>query len=222
MLVMKTILIYGDSLTWGFIPNGVDLKTMIFQRYHQSERWSGQLQTLLGDKVQVIEEGLNGRTTVFDDPLLPYRNGFKYLTPCLLTHNPICLVMIMLGSNDLKAHLGLQATDVASGMRDLIKLVKLSNVGPEGKTPQILIICPPAIRDGLGVFASSFLGAEKKSYELAENYHWVCEFEECHFFDSNLVVHSSQVDGIHLDKSDNSLLAKALSVEIKKIMKFKS
>ena len=115
----------------------------------------------------------------------------------------------------------MQATDVASGMIDLIKRVKLSNVGPEGKTPQILVICPPAIREGLGVVASSFLGAEKKSHELAENYRWVCEFEECHFFDSNQVIHSSQVDGIYLDKSDNSLLAKALTVEIKKIMTFK-
>ncbi|MCL1125665.1 SGNH/GDSL hydrolase family protein [Shewanella surugensis] len=216
---MKTILIYGDSITWGCIPNGVDLKTMIFQRYKQTERWSGQLQTLLGDNVRVIEEGLNGRTTVFDDPLLPDRNGFKYLSPCLLSHQPIDLVIMMLGSNDLKGHLGLQATDVAKGMRNLVKLVKLSNVGPKGGVPQILVISPPSIRDGIGLFSSSFLGAETKSQALAENYGWVCEFEECHFFDSNQVIHSSQVDGVHLDKVQNTVLAKALLPEIKKLIK---
>ncbi|WP_299496233.1 SGNH/GDSL hydrolase family protein [uncultured Shewanella sp.] len=207
---MKTILIYGDSLTWGFVPNGFDTKTMVCQRHLKADRWAEQLAALLGEDYQVIIEGLNGRTTVFDDPLLPGRNGLTYLLPCLLSHHPIDLVMIMLGSNDLKRHLSLEARDVAFGMRNLICQIKLANVGPNGTVPKILIICPPVIQGGVGVFAASFMGAENKSHDLPENYRLISELEDCGFFDSNHVIHSSHLDGVHLDKVQNTRLAKAL------------
>ncbi|WP_298769619.1 SGNH/GDSL hydrolase family protein [uncultured Shewanella sp.] len=215
---MKSILIYGDSLTWGFVPNEFDAKTMICKRYSREERWGEQLAGLLGQEYHVVIEGLNGRTTVFDDPLLPGRNGLTYLLPCLLSHHPIDLVIIMLGSNDLKRHLSLEAADVAFGMRNLIFQIKQANVGPQGKAPQILIICPPIIQDGVGVFAASFMGAQRKSHDLAEHYRMVAELEECGFFDSNHIIHSSLLDGVHLDREQNKLLSEALVPEINKIL----
>ena len=92
---MKTILCYGDSNTYGYDPsNGF--------RYPKNVRWTGVLADLLGPEFTVIEEGCNGRTTVFDDPLEGWKNGLDYLKPCLNSHKPIDLVILMLGSNDLK------------------------------------------------------------------------------------------------------------------------
>ncbi|MEM8844821.1 MAG: hypothetical protein AAGB35_07230, partial [Pseudomonadota bacterium] len=108
---MKNILVYGDSQSWGFVPGAADLKAMHFQRYDFSTRWPGRLQQLMGEDCRIIEENLCGRTTIFDDPILPDRNGLTYLPPCLLSHQPLDLVIIMLGSNDLKPHLGLKANN---------------------------------------------------------------------------------------------------------------
>lgn len=92
---MKTVLCYGDSNTYGYNPvNGL--------RYPQDVRWPGKLQSLLGNGYQIIEEGCNGRTTVFDDPLEGWKNGLDYLRPCLNSHKPVDIVILMLGSNDLK------------------------------------------------------------------------------------------------------------------------
>ena len=215
---MKTILAYGDSNTWGCIPNGCDLKTMIFDRYDYGTRWTGKLQALLGSDYQIIEEGLNGRTTVFDDPLLMGRNGQRYLFPCLLSHHPIDLVILMLGTNDLKPHLGLQATDSAKGMRNLIKVIKSSASGPQGQAPEILMISPAPIIEGVGVFASSFVGAEQKSKALAKNYQLVSDLEECHFLNAGEYISSSPIDGVHLDEQAHQKLATVIAGKIKPII----
>jgi lysophospholipase L1-like esterase len=88
---MKTILCYGDSNTWGYAPG-------TGKRYLRHERWTGVLQQLLGSNAVVIEEGLNGRTTTLDDPTKPFRNGKDYLIPCLDSHAPLDLVVLMLGT----------------------------------------------------------------------------------------------------------------------------
>ena len=92
---MKRILCYGDSNTWGYIAGSG-------KRYPHDVRWTGVVQRELGEGYQVLEEGLVGRTTVFDNPFAPWRNGIDYLMPCLITHKPIDLIIVMLGSNDLR------------------------------------------------------------------------------------------------------------------------
>ncbi|MBQ9959278.1 MAG: acylhydrolase, partial [Oscillospiraceae bacterium] len=91
----KRILCYGDSNTWGYIGG-------VGERFGRDVRWTGRLQTLLGSDYTVIEEGLNSRTTVWDDPVEMHKNGYTYLMPCLQTHRPLDLVIIMLGTNDLE------------------------------------------------------------------------------------------------------------------------
>jgi lysophospholipase L1-like esterase len=99
-IVMKTILCYGDSNTWGAVP----LQSLeLIERFGRSERWTGVLQRELGQAYEVIAEGCNGRTTVWEDPIEGYKNGKEYLIPCLDSHQPLDLVIIMLGTNDLKA-----------------------------------------------------------------------------------------------------------------------
>jgi lysophospholipase L1-like esterase len=100
---MKTILCYGDSLTWGFNP-----KTK--KRMGEKERWTGVLKINLGQDYHIIEEELNGRTTVWDDPFNGgYKNGMEYLIPCLGSHKPLDLVILFLGTNDLKTRFSLSA-----------------------------------------------------------------------------------------------------------------
>lgn len=213
----KTVLLFGDSQTWGCIPDSVDLKTMVFGRYDQDTRWGGVLQARLGAEYRVIEEALNGRTTVFDDPLLPGRNGQTYLYPCLLSHYPLDLVVIMLGTNDLKPHLGLGAAAIAKGVRNLIKDVKGAGCGINGTCPEILLMAPPPIVEGLGKLASSFMGAQGISEELGQNYALIAELEDCHFLRAGNVVAVSKADGLHLDAAACRALGEAVAAKVREI-----
>ena len=114
------ILCYGDSNTFGSRPDGLG------QRYTDEVRWSGVLQERLGAEFQVIVEGLPGRTTVWDDPIEPYRNGSAYLMPCLLSQAPLDVVVLLLGTNDLKQRFSATAQDIASGAGRLIGMIQQS------------------------------------------------------------------------------------------------
>ena len=149
---MRSIVCYGDSNTWGYAteprPDG---------RYGITERWPGVLRLALGADWQVNEEGLGGRTTVNDDPIDgPERNGRTYLLPCLLTHRPIDVFVIMLGTVDLKARFNKTAWEIAAGVGALVNIVKTTGVGPNGSTPQILVICPPPTQADLKGFSDLF------------------------------------------------------------------
>ena len=114
---MTTILCYGDSNTYGYNPvNGL--------RYPKDIRWTGVLQKLLGEEYAVIEEGCNGRTTVFEDVAEPWKAGLGYLKPCLNTHKPIDFVIMMLGSNDLKRVFHASAKEIADGAEQLVSIIK--------------------------------------------------------------------------------------------------
>lgn len=136
---MKTVLAYGDSLTWGYDPVNLG-------RHAYEVRWTSVLQKALGHGVRVIAEGLNGRTTAYDDHLGDCeRNGTKLLPTLLATHKPIDLVIIMLGTNDLKRGIQGTAIGATSGVKRLVKLVQKHDWGFEFDEPEILVVAPPAI-----------------------------------------------------------------------------
>ena len=156
---MKSILCYGDSNTWGCIPlQGPDPA----RRFPPGTRWPGVLRRELGDGYWVVEAGLSGRTTVWDDPLEPHRNGRKLLLPTLLTHQPLDLVIIMLGTNDLKHRLNASAAEIAEGAGMLVDIVTGSGCGPDGGAPQTLLVCPPPIAE-VDQFDDEFEGGAEKS-----------------------------------------------------------
>ena len=148
---MKTVLCYGDSNTWGYNPTTGD-------RFGRDERWAGVLRRTLGEGYLVIEEGLNGRTTVWDDPLEDGRKGKVYLPPCLETHKPLDLVIIMLGTNDLKQRFSAPASDIAAGAGVLVGMVQKSETGPNGRPPRARLLAPPPLAARPG-FAGLFAGA---------------------------------------------------------------
>ena len=205
----KTILCYGDSNTWGYNP-------ATQKRYARDERWPGVLREELGEGYHVIEEGLNGRTTVWDDPLEEYRNGKEYLLPCLRSHKPLDLVVIMLGTNDLKARFSAPACNVAEGAGVLVDIVAKSETGPREEAPQVLLIAPPPFAT-LSEFAEDFKGGLEKSRLLSRHFRVIAEERGCALLDAGEVIVSSELDGIHLDRDEQHKLGLAIAARVREI-----
>ena len=208
---MKTILCYGDSNTWGY--NAADAG-----RFPREVRWTGVMAHELGAGYHVIEEGLNGRTTVWDDPIEGYKNGKEYLIPCLETHRPIDLVVLMLGSNDLKVRFSVSAYDIANGAGVLVDVIHKSAAGPDGRAPQVLLMAPPPIAT-LSEFAEMFDGAAAKSAKFAQHYKRVADERGCAFLDTATVIVSSYMDGIHLDPSEHGKLGLAVAGRVRELLR---
>jgi len=210
MPVPKVILCYGDSNTWGFRPDNKE-------RFDEDTRWPGVLRNELGDGFRVIEEGLNGRTTVWDDPVEEHRNGKAYLMPCLLTHRPIDMVVLMLGSNDLKKRFSVPAFDIGRSIGVLLEIIGRSAAGPGGVKPRTLVISPPPIGK-LTEFAEMFEGAVEKSLGLPKYYREHAGLHGCGFFDAGEVIRSSDLDGIHFEAAEHAKLGQAVAAKVKKIL----
>jgi lysophospholipase L1-like esterase len=208
---MKTILCYGDSNTWGYNPRTQD-------RFPVAERWTGVLTQELGAEFRVVEEGLNGRTTVWNDPIEGYKNGKAYLIPCLESHRPIDLVVIMLGTNDLKKRFSVSAYDIAQSAAVLVDLVQRSAAGPGGGAPRVLLIAPPVVGK-LTMFAEMFEDAQAKSGKFSEYYRSVADLYRCEFLDASQVIVSSYLDGIHFEGDQHQRLGKAVAGRVKEIFK---
>ena len=207
---MKTVLCYGDSNTWGFNPVTQD-------RYPITERWTGVLAHELGAGYRVVEEGLNGRTTLWDDPIEEWRNGKTYLLPCLWSHKPIALVTLMLGTNDLKERFSVSAYDIAAGAGVLVDLTLRSSAGPNGGSPQVLLMAPPVVAR-LTDYAEMFQEAKVKSEKFAEHYRRVAKRSSCHFLDASQIIVSSDLDGIHLEVGEHHKLGLAVAARVREIL----
>ena len=205
---MKVILCFGDSNTYGRDP-------VTSERLDKNVRWPGVLQHTLGEDYFVIEEGLNGRTTVWDDPVRGgiKRNGSFYLLPCLESHAPVDLLIIMLGTNDLKARFAVTPYDVGESMGALIEIAQKSKCGLKGKGPEILIMAPPPLGE-LSKWSETFQGGVEKSKKLAAYYESVAVSYGCQFFDSSTVIQSSKLDGLHFDSEDHHKLGAAVATII--------
>jgi lysophospholipase L1-like esterase len=204
---MRTVLCYGDSNTWGYEP-------ATGKRFPEDVRWPGVLARELGEGFRVIEEALNGRTTVRDDPVEEYKNGKDYLRPCLESHAPLDLVIIALGVNDLKARFFASASDVADGAGVLVGVAQRSGVGPDGGSPAVLLVAPPPV-GVLTELALMFAGAVEKSEGFARQYRRVAEKYGCMLLDAGEVIRASDRDGIHLEVDEHRKLGEAVAASVK-------
>jgi lysophospholipase L1-like esterase len=200
---MKTILCYGDSNTWGWDP-------LSMERYPADTRWPGVLQHILGQGYQVIEEGLPGRTTVWTDPIEGHMSGQDYLTPCLDSHRPLDLVILMLGTNDLKYRFSVSAFDIAESLGALVKIIHQSESGPDMGIPKILLLAPPPLGK-LTDFGDMFAGGTEKSRQLSQHIQRGADLWGCAFLDTAQVIVSSDIDGVHLDAGEHRKLGKAVA-----------
>ena len=217
---MHNILCFGDSNTWGYDPAATATAPMPV-RHALEVRWTGVMATDLGPGYRVIEEGQNGRTTVHEDPTAwASRNGRTYLPACLESQKPLDLVILMLGTNDLKTMFGLSPSEIASSVSMLLRIIAQSDVGPGGKAPKTLLVCPPAIGDlsRLPELASKLVGARDKSLRLPAYYSAVAKQHQASFINAQEIVLPSPVDGIHLDAKEHRALGRALAGEVRKIL----
>jgi lysophospholipase L1-like esterase len=203
---MRRILCFGDSNTWGYDPATEN-------RFDEDTRWTGVLQAALGADFTVIEEGLNGRTTVWNDPIEGYKNGHDYLVPCLETHRPLDLVVLMLGTNDLKRRFSLSAYDIAQGVAVLLRAISYSKAGRDGHAPRVLLMAPPPVAK-LSNFAEMFEGSEAKSLLLGQHYRAVAKEYNAAFLDTASVIRSSDIDGIHFEPEEHAKLGRAVAHEV--------
>jgi lysophospholipase L1-like esterase len=203
----RTILCYGDSNTHGTMPMP-DLGAM--GRFGRNVRWTGQLAALLPDW-QVIEEGLPGRTTVHDDPIEgAHRNGLAVLPAILESHRPIDVVILMLGTNDLKQRFSVSALDIALSLEKLVLAIRGSGCGPDGAAPGVILVAPPPILEvqDLGVM---FAGGQAKSHDLGPRLAALARALEVPFVDAGSLIGVSEIDGIHYDEPAMAALAQAFA-----------
>lgn len=210
---MKTVLCYGDSLTWGYSAEGP-------ARHAHEDRWPNVLQASLGQSVQVIAEGLNGRTTAFDDHLASSdRNGARVLPTLLVTHAPLDLVIIMLGSNDMKPFVCGRAVGAVQGMRRLVDIVRGTAYPLGQEPPEILLVAPPPLCETADPdFAAMFEGMIEQSRMLASLYSDLADDTGCGFFDAGSVAKATPLDGVHLDAKDTRAVGKALEPMVRMML----
>lgn len=211
---MNQILVYADSLSWGIIPG-------TRRRLEFHERWTGVLENgLLRQSVtaRVIEDCLNGRRTVWEDPFKSGRNGLTGLAQCIEKHSPLALVVIMLGTNDFQSVHANNAWHSAQGMAALVAEIRRAPIEPGMPVPPVLVVSPPTLNPS-GDMAQKFSGAGERSRGLAQAYQQVATDLECHFFDAATIISTSSIDGVHLDAQHHQVLGQALAPVVASIIK---
>lgn len=208
----KHIVCFGDSNTHGYCAynNG---------RFDEEQRWTCLLQKLLGEDYLILEEGLSGRTTTFRDPLFEGLSGLDYIYPCLMSHEPVDLLVIMLGTNDTKERFGASSACIALGLKRLIaKAIATTDCWRDGK-PNILVVTPQNIGreyEKTEVGATMGRGCAEKSEGLSEEYAKIAELMGCYYLDANKAVSAptNDVDFMHLTAEGHRQLAQALAEKI--------
>lgn len=208
--IIRNMLCFGDSNTWGYDPATAT-------RYGPEIRWPGVMRRALGEGYSVIEEGLSGRTTVFDDPITPGRRGDDMLPRLCESHAPLDAVVIMLGTNDLKHRCNANPWDIGKGMERLALLASLPEYGRGGKAPSILLVAPPALAE-LSEFAESFEGGREKSRRLALHVESFAAGLSCGFLDAGTVATCSDIDGIHLEPDAHRALGLAIAEKVRALL----
>jgi lysophospholipase L1-like esterase len=203
---MRQILVYGDSLTWGIVPG-------TRSRLAFAERWPGVLEGALrgaGNDVRVIEDCLNGRRTVWDDPFKPGRNGLVGLEQRIEASSPLALVIVALGTNDFQFVHANDAWHSSQGVAALLRAIRRAPIEPGMPSPAVLVLAPPPLDHPRGAIAAKFRDGDRKCAGLAEAYARVALEEGCAFFDVASVTTSSRVDGVHLDADQHTTLGLSL------------
>lgn len=208
---MYNILCYGDSNTWGVNPEDN------FSRVSYKDRWTQIMKRELGEDYCVFEEGLPGRTTVFEDPFGYGRHGEKAIDISLYTHNPLDVLVIMLGTNDMKDIYNASAEDSACGMERVVIRAKNLLKQLNSENTRILVVSP--IHVGVSDSGNWFYGFSSKSIEkskqLARYYKEVSVRQSCEFMDASKYASPGGYDGIHIANADNEALGKAFAQKIR-------
>jgi lysophospholipase L1-like esterase len=191
---MHTIVCFGDSNTWGYVPGGDG------ERYGPDVRWPGRLAKALGGEAEVISEGLSGRMATIESPVEEGRNGLPYLVPCLRSHAPVDLLVVYLGTNDAY---WLAGDLVARSVGRLVRVARTAGAGPGGGAPGVLVVCPPPFG----------------GHELGPNFAEECRALGCALLDLDGVASYSPVDDTHLDEAGHAAVAAAVEERVRALLR---
>jgi lysophospholipase L1-like esterase len=217
---MKNILCFGDSNTWGFDGAGGE-------RFPYEQRWTSIVAKDLGSDYNIIPEGLNGRTTVLEDPFSPCRNGASFLPYALLSHAPIDIIVIMLGTNDTKNFFRSSSFSIGKGICALVEMIQASDSGRDGNAPEILIVSPVPLTSGITEKAAfdirEFADIEgfdpvKISNGIAAEYRIKAEEYSFEFLDAAPHADVCCEDGVHLTAEGHLGLGCAVSEKIREML----
>ena len=212
---MRQILVYSDSLSWGIVP-------LTRNRLPFDARWPGVMENRLnaeGRTVRVIEDCLNGRRTVWDDPYKPGRNGLAGLAQRIEVNSPLALVILALGTNDFQSMHPHDAWHSAQGIAALVAAIRGAPIEPGMPVPPVLVMAPPPIGEPKGPIAPKFAGGGAKSRGLPEEYRKVSAELGCYFFDAGTVTPSSRADGVHLDADQHARLGEAMAEAVRSLLR---
>lgn len=207
---MKRILCFGDSNTYGYKPDGTG-------RYDENIRWTARVQRRLGENYQVVEEGLCGRTTIFEDALRTGRRGVDLVGTLVETHNPIDVFVVMLGTNDCKTRYGASAGVIAKGMEQVVAQARLK----ASKEMKILVISPIVLGRGIGEEGYDIefdVHSEEESARLGEEYAGIARKNNFYYLDASKYADSSSIDREHLDATGHEKLAEAIYDKLTEIL----
>lgn len=210
----RRIVCFGDSNTWGF-----NARTM--ERFPEGVRWTTLLAEMLGDEFQVIEEGLSGRTSVIDDPLFEGLNAYQYIHPCLMSHAPLELVIIMLGTNDTKERFNLTSYNIAQGIARLSQKAKNTPAAKKGGFPKVLVVAPPPIgKEYYETEVGKSMGREcdLKSAEMPQHLMELLEIQGTEFLDTKGHVQMNNIDFMHLDEEGHKQLSQLVFNKVKNLL----
>lgn len=208
---MINILCFGDSNTHGSNPKNLT-------RYKKDERWTGILQEKLGSNYYIIEEGLSGRTTIFDDDEMEGRAGINYIYPCLMSHKPIDLLIMMLGTNDTKECFNKSVLDINDGLIEIINKAKSLECSFRNGMPNILIVCPTPILQNVGNSSFNEImgnGCSEKSFNLHYEFEKTAKKLGCHYINAGDYIKASDIDCVHLELDAHKILADILYQKIR-------
>lgn len=220
----KRVLVFGDSNTWGWMPVERGIPTT---RYAADQRWPGVAQAALGAAYEVIEEGLSGRTTDLPDADPTVKelsgaglDGSAYLPAAVASHLPLDLVVIMLGTNDLKTKFNRSPEDISRGVGGLVERVRRIDRGAwtEYAAPRVLVLAPPPLVQTERFPAAILAGGIDKSRALASSLQSVAESSGAAFFDVGAVTSADGVDGIHLSEAAHRRIGLAVADQVRAIL----
>ena len=211
---MINILCFGDSNTWGYDPSTQT-------RFPNNIRWTGVLQNLLGDKFNIIEEGLNGRTTNVNEReehalgyYRDFRSSMDLISILIETNSPIDLLVVMLGTNDLKNNFNQSSDDISTNMKLVCEAI-INNDYFNSKP--IILVSPTHINESSTNLLDSFIGTTEKSKSLAILYKKIADDLDLFFVDASQSVKTNQIDGLHWDAMQHSDFANSIYNKINSI-----
>lgn len=217
---MKRILCYGDSNTWGYNAAQKHEATGLPDRFDENTRWTGIMRNILGPDYFVWEAGLGGRTTAFDDPLMPTRNGVKDFEMCLQMCDPVDCIIFALGTNDTKDLFNASSLIITSAMERLLNVCNAAMCFSRSPNAQIILACPMIpVADGNGEYQYGFSElSTQRGEELRQRYRLLAEQKNCAFIDLNALAKPSAADGVHLDPAGHKAIGHAMAKLVQSIL----